>query len=193
MAISGVLRLIRRFVDADAQPRGVFFTYHKPSYRAEYKRVFGGVERFGHEYTGIDFERAWLERTQLHKNPELYAILQAEAERVIGRLTRGDNIARIVKKQLAGCDPRHRLTMEDIARRLGISARTLRRRLTVEGVDYNDLVKRTRIEMAKRMLENPHMSIQETAYTMGYGTPGAFHHAFKRWTGMTPKEYKSSY
>jgi AraC-like DNA-binding protein len=63
----------------------------------------------------------------------------------------------------------------------------------VEGVDYNDLVKWSRIETAKRMLENPHMSIQETAYAMGYGTPDAFHHAFKRWTGMTPKEYRSSY
>jgi len=193
LAMSGFLHLIQRFVGPNAQPRGVFFGYRAPSYHAEYTRVFGGTERFGHAFTGIEFERAWLDRTQLHQNPELYAVLREQAERALGRLVRDENLAQVVKAQLASCDPSQMLTMEEMARLLSMSARTLRRRLVAEGVEYKDMIKQARIGKAKRLLENPRISIQEAAYAMGYATPAAFHRAFKRWTGMTPKEYKSSY
>jgi AraC-like DNA-binding protein len=74
-----------------------------------------------------------------------------------------------------------------------MSARSLRRRMTSEGVSYVELVTLNRMNTAKRMLERPNASIQETAYAMGFASPAAFHRAFKRWTGITPKDYQDSF
>lgn len=193
LAMTGLLRLIRMFVGPHARPRGVFFAHEAPAYRAEYRRIFGGAEHFGHAFTGIEFERTWLARTQLFKNPELYAVLQRQAERSIGRLTRDGNMSELIQEHLASRDPREMPSMEDVARHLGMSARSLRRRLVAEGSEYKDLIARARTRIAKRLLEHPRASIHEIAYAMGFATPAAFHRAFKRWTGMTPNEYKSSY
>jgi len=192
LAMSGYLRLIRMFAGHNAWPRGVFFAYQAPDYRDEYTRIFGGVERFGHAFTGIVFERAWLENTQLFYHPEIYSILKGQAERALGRLMRNGNQAEFVQDYLASCDPRQMPSMEQVAMHFGMSVRSLRRRLVAEGIGFIDLVRQARVSLAKRMLENPHTSIREIAYAMGFATPETFHRAFKRWTRMTPKEYRSS-
>jgi AraC-like DNA-binding protein len=193
LAMTGLVRLMRMFVGADARPRRVLFEYEAPAYHAEYTRVFGGAECFGQAFTGIELDRAWLDCTQLHKNPELYTALKAQAERTLGRLTRDTDLAELVKQHLAGCEPKHMPSMDEVARHFGMSARSLRRRLFAERWAYKDLVERALAEAAKRMLEDPHTSIHETAYAMGFATPTGFHRAFKRWTGMTPKEHRTSY
>jgi AraC-like DNA-binding protein len=193
LAMSGLVRLLRRFVGASAAPRRVSFTYEAPSYCAEYARCFGGRERFRQSFFGIEFERAWLDHTQLYKNATLYEAMRVQAERALGRLARDAALAERVKTQLHGSDPACMPTMDEVARQLGMSERSLRRRLAQDGVVYRELVESALAHAAKRLLERPTGSIQEAAYAMGFAQPGAFHRAFKRWTGMTPKEYMSSF
>lgn len=193
LALTGLMRLLRIFVGPDAQPRAVCFAYAAPAYRAEYARVFGGVERFGQPFTGLELDRAWLERTQLHTNPELYSLLEAQAERALGRLARDSALVANVLERLGAADPRQPPAMDAVARELGMSARSLRRKLATEGTTYPHLFERARTRMAMRMLEDPQSSIQEVAFAMGFATPAAFHRAFKRWTGKTPKQYKETY
>jgi AraC-like DNA-binding protein len=83
--------------------------------------------------------------------------------------------------------------MDEVARELGMSARSLRRRLQSEGISFSDLVTRNRVVTSKRLLEQPGASIQEIAFAMGFASPSAFHRAFKRWTGLTPKQYQDSF
>lgn len=193
LAMSGHLRFIRVFVGPDVNPRAVFFAYPAPVYRDEYTRIFGGTARFDQDFTGIAFERAWLERTQLFNNPALYSVLKEQAERALGRLKRNGSQAEVVREYLDSCDPKQMPSMEQVARHFGMSARSLQRKLVAEGIKYKELIREARINTAKRTLENSHLSIQEIAYAMGFSTPAAFYRAFKRWTGMTPKEYRSSY
>jgi AraC-like DNA-binding protein len=192
LAMSGLLRLIRLFVGPAARLRCVFFDYKAPAYHAEYRRIFGGVERFGHTFTGIEFERSWLDCTQLHKNTELFTVLTSQAERTLGRLERDAGLAELVKEHLCRCDPGHAPTMDQVARHFGMSVRSLRRRLLLENFAFNDLVEHASTNVAKRMLEDPRSSIDETSYAMGFATPAAFQRAFKRWSGMTPRAYKTS-
>ncbi|MBN1654843.1 MAG: AraC family transcriptional regulator [Deltaproteobacteria bacterium] len=193
LAMSALLRFFRIFVGPNARPNRVFFAYEPPPYRQEYERVFEGTARFEHEFTGIEFESTWLDCSQLFENPELYSVLQRQAEKMLGRITRESKLADIVLKKLALADPSKIPLMQEIARHFGMSARSLQRRLVAEGVGYKEVVEQARGEIAKRILESPYMSIKETAYAMGFTSPAAFHRAFKRWTGMTPKQYKSSY
>jgi AraC-like DNA-binding protein len=193
LAMSGLLRLLRLFAGPAANARRVCFEYEPPPHRDEYTRIFAGSECFGQSYTGIDFDRAWLERTQLYENPELYTALQTQAERALGRVQRELNLVDRVHEHLTSYEPAQMPAMDDVARHFDMSARSLRRRLSAEGASYKALLERALATIAKRLLENPRMSIQQTADAMGFATPASFHRAFKRWTGLTPKAYKASY
>jgi len=83
-----------------------------------------------------------------------------------------------------------RTDMNAVARALGLSARSLRRRLCDEGVSYNTIAEDALATLAKQLLSDEARSIQETAYSMGFSDPSAFYRAFKRWTGTTPKTYR---
>jgi AraC-like DNA-binding protein len=191
-AMTSLLIVLRQFAGDTARPTQVSFAYPAPPHAAEYARIFRGAERFDAAFTELHFPRAWLEKRQLFQSPELYALLKSEAERTLGRLDRDAMLSDRIERILARHGPQA-VTMETVARELDMSARSLRRRMLAEGVRYGDLVTRSRTNLAKRMLETPSLSIQEIAYAMGFASPTAFHRAFKRWTGKTPKEYRDSF
>jgi len=191
-AIVGFHRLVSHFAGRDRMIRRVFFEYSAPVYRAEYDRIFGPGARFGHAFTGIQFERTLLDRQKLPQRPELYAALESLAERKLTRITREGGHAERLKEYLAAHPPADWPDMETIARRFDMSVRSLRRRLEEEGVSFAELLDEVRTTVAKRMLDEPSRSIYETAYAMGFSDPSAFHRAFKRWTGMTPAQYRAT-
>jgi AraC-like DNA-binding protein len=82
--------------------------------------------------------------------------------------------------------------MATAARDLGVSERSLRRRLASENTSYRELVRATLEASAGHMLRDPARSIKETAAALGFVDARTFHRAFKRWTGMTPMEYRET-
>jgi len=153
-------------------------------------RIFAGRERFSHAFTGLELERSWLDRAQLDRSPELCALLQTRAELLLARVEQDAPAAERVKRWLVAQRWQTRPTMDAIARDLGMSARSLRRRLLEERVLFSELVDDARASHAKRMLADPRRSVQETAFALGFATPAAFSRAFKRWTGVAPSAYR---
>jgi AraC-like DNA-binding protein len=194
-AVAGMLPL---FAGGTAHPTEVRFTHARPSYVAEYQRIFRGTARFDQAYTELLLPRVWLDERQRYggqapeRSPELFEALQQQAERSAVRLDRDSSIRTQIER-LASAQAPQSLTMEGIARTLGMSARSLRRRLAEEGLSFSELVVSYRASAAKRILERPQASIQEAARDLGFTSVSAFHRAFKRWTGMTPKEYQDSF
>jgi AraC-like DNA-binding protein len=188
----GFLRMMRHLVRSEVTARAVYFEYAAPDYRAEYARIFGGIERFEHEFTGIEFDAALLDQGHMPQKGELYTVLESLAERKLSRVTREGGHAERLRDYLVSNALAQRPQMDAVARSLGISVRSLRRRLDEEGVSYTSLLNEARATVAKRMLEDSSRSIYETAYAMGFSDPSAFHRAFKRWTGMTPTQYRES-
>ncbi|ERP85288.1 AraC family transcriptional regulator [Alcanivorax sp. P2S70] len=81
-------------------------------------------------------------------------------------------------------------SLEAMADRLAVSARTLKRHLQQAGLSYRQLQDEERYRQAQRLLEKPDLSISEVAYTLGYSDVANFSKAFKRWSGVTPKGYR---
>jgi AraC-like DNA-binding protein len=79
-----------------------------------------------------------------------------------------------------------------ITRRLGISERTLRRRLKSVGTSYNGILKEMRAAAAKDLLQNKMVTVDRVAAQLGYSESANFRHAFKRWTGQSPQSYRSA-
>ena len=189
-AMAGFLRLLRRFASPDALPHAVYFEHAAPAHRDEYARVFLGKEHFGRPFTAIVFPRAWLDQRKLHQNERLAALLREEARRTLDAMGRSeshtDRITRLLHARPAFRTP----SMHDAARHLGISVRSLRRRLSEEGVSYRGLVASVLANAAKEVLQDGQASVDDAARATGYSETTAFHRAFKRWTGVTPKEFR---
>ena len=188
LALVSFFRMVRYF-GRGATPHEVAFAYPAPHHRAEYTRVFEGRERFDRSFTGVAFDRRLLGSSQVNQDPDLLAALHTQAERRAALLDGAVAYAEKVRAYLVTQTNPGSCDMEMVAHAVGLSARSLRRRLGEEGASFADIVRGARAEVAKGLVLDDD-SIQRVASTLGFSDPSAFHHAFKKWTGMTPREYR---
>lgn len=189
MTMAGVYTLIRSY-SPSGQVKRVAFDYPAPSYSTAYNRVFDGAERFDQTFTGIQFDRALMSVASPYNDEDLQCALRCVAERRLMQVTdcipyhvrAHDVLARQVAPQL--------VPMRQVARKLGVSVRSLRRRLAEEGISYRDISNEACSVVAERLIAMERRTIQEAAYAMGFSDANAFHRAFKRWTGSTPAEFR---
>jgi len=81
-------------------------------------------------------------------------------------------------------------TIAHTARLLGVPVRTLQRRLQQDGLSYSQLVEKTRYELACHLIEGADRSMAQVAKALGYADPASFSRAFRRWTSMSPRQYR---
>jgi AraC-like DNA-binding protein len=189
--VTGFSRLVQSVAGSSTRVHAACFEHPAPDYVGEYARIFAGAARFEQAFTGIAFDRSLLDQEQLHKSPELHAVLSATADRKLSRLDREVSYADRLRGYLAMSSAAERPDMAGMAKRLGLSVRSLRRRLAEEGASYPGLIEEEQAARAKRLLDASGRSIHEVAYEMGFSDASAFHRAFKRWTGMTPSQYRA--
>lgn len=191
MLVAGFYRLLC-FFSIGARPDFVSFQYAPPSYADEYERVFDGMQRFAQPFTGIVFDRALMDLTAPRKDAEVHGVLHELADRRLLRLTQRMPYALRVREQLLRLNPAQRTDMSTVARLLGLSVRSLRRRLDEEGKSYNEVVNEALATAAKHLLHDKQRTIQETAFELGFSDSSTFHRAFRSWTGVTPSEYRNT-
>jgi len=97
-----------------------------------------------------------------------------------------------VENAIASLLPHGMARVDEVARKLGMSRRTLARRLASEGSSFSEVMNRLRLDLAQRHIADPSLSISQIAWLLGYHEVSAFTHAFKRWTGKTPREMRVS-
>lgn len=190
ISMVGLFRLVRAF--GRALPESASFAFARPPHAAEYTRLFEGRERFEQPFTGIVFDKAWLSAPSPDRDEEVHATLRGLAERRLMRIMQRTPYALRVREFLLRQDSwRHRVDMPAVARSLGISVRSLRRRLAHEQTSYTVIANEALAVIAKQLLSQQR-TIQETAYEMGFADTSSFHRAFKQWTGTTPSAYRET-
>jgi len=188
--IVALWRMIRGFVGEDASPLRASFRHAPPAHRAAYARFFAGRACFSRPFSGLELERAWLDRAPASPHSDMRDYLLARAELLLAKADRDVSVAERIRRWLAVQPDLARPRLALAARELGTSTRSLRRRLHAEHVQFSALLDEARAVQAKGMLADGSRSVQETAYALGFRTPSAFSRAFKRWTGMAPKDYR---
>lgn len=171
-------------------PRAVSFRHPPPRDAAPYLRLFGCPVRFGQEEHALTLDRAHLALPVVSADPTLCAILDRHAEELLARLARvddfGQQVRRCVAAALRGGEP----ALERVAAQLHVTPRTLQRRLKELGTTYQQLLDQLRSELATRYLREAQLDISEVAFLLGFSEPSAFHRAFRRWTGTTPRRVR---
>lgn len=190
MAMTGLVRLARALVSPHVVPLRATFEYERATDLAEYRRVFGDVLRFEQPETSVVFDREIADRPQVHQDRELYFLLQAEAERRCCEIGAVARLTARTTRYLNSMSPAQIPEMAVAARDLGMSERSLRRHLATEGTSYRDLVRCALEASADGLLSESSSTIKEIAADLGFVDAAAFNRAFKRWTGLTPAEYR---
>ncbi len=165
--------------------------YPAPPHADQYRQYFDCDVRFDAPRNELVFESALLKGAVPGADPMLYSAILARANMALSELKgqRGlvNEVSAFVLTHLA-----ERPRMEDVAQALGLHERTLRRRLAELGVDYQALMQRFQLERSRALLAEGRRSIQQIAGDVGFGSVSAFHRAFLRWTGHTPKAWRDA-
>jgi AraC-like DNA-binding protein len=118
----------------------------------------------------------------------LLRILTAHADDLLAERHSVSGLQSMVANQLVDLLPSGESRAAAVARRLGMSSRSFTRHLAEEGTTFGEILERLRRRLASRYLADGRMSLQQIAWVLGYSEPGAFTHAYKRWTGTTPRQ-----
>lgn len=191
LALAGFLRLLGYAgASAEGDIRRIDFAYARPADAAHYPRVFRHPCRFRQPVSGIEFDRSWLDRPLPNANPELHQLIVSQAERVLGRVEAHSRLSEQLRSQLRLSFP-HPPSMAALARSLGTSERSLRRRLAEEGTSYSALLREAQCAAAELLLPDRGRSVQQVAAHVGFQSVTAFNRAFKRHSGLTPSQYRA--
>jgi AraC-like DNA-binding protein len=162
----------------------------RPSYAADYERVFGLAPMFGRDHYAFVLPSALLDAPLLHADAEVRAHLEQKAAELLRTRTVDKpwttRVLRIVRQSLPNGQP----TVSSIAKRLGTSRATLNRRLADEQATFSDLLGRVRVDLGTHLLRSSSLSIAEISHALGFSEVAAFHRAFKRWTSENPGDYR---
>jgi len=174
-------------------PTAVHFRHAAPSDCSEHRRIFGSEVVFGAADNCARFDAALLQLPVPNADVTLYPVLQRHADQLLQeklRLHSTPDLVGQVRARIA-----HRLAQDGarlggVAEDLGLTLRTLQRKLQEAGVGFQQVLDQTRRELAEDYLRQRHLSLVDIAFLLGYQDQSAFSHAFKEWTGMTPGGYR---
>jgi len=164
------------------------FAFPPPADTREHARVFGLEPRFAAADAALVFSRRdWDGPTRMH-DPGLFALLDRHAKALAGGASVA--LAARVRAAIAADLPGREPTLAAAARRLGVTGRTLQRRLSAEGTRFARLVDDVRRERAEAFLGAGDVAVAEVSWLVGFSEQSAFTRAFRRWTGRSPTEFR---
>ncbi len=169
------------------------FAHPRPENVEEHERIFQSPLVFGQPGNELVIEKNFLEKPIFLASPGLLEALERFAENMLDELRSpdvwSDKVTRLLGKRLIRGK---RVSIGIIAGKLAVSARVLQAKLKKEGGAYQKLLDRVRKEIALSYLQKPDATILDITFLLGFSEQSAFNHAFKRWTGQTPRMFRRS-
>ena len=190
--ISATVVVLKAMTETDISPTQVTFEHNPPGDLSSYKKAFQCKILFNEPQYSITYKTSDLEtrtaKADISINQFLLDRVEEETEGIeLSASKIASDIEALIKDALPSGIP----GIRQIASHVGMSNRTLTRRLSEKGLTYRDLIKKSQEEVAKNLLKNTNRSIGEIAFETGFSEQSAFNRAFKRWTGYSPSEFRN--
>lgn len=189
--LGSLLACFRTLTAEPLRPLAVELPYAAPGHAVAYRETFQCPVRFGTRRTALILHESDLTRPVHSADRSLQPLLQARAEDQSRARNESASMAARVAIFLRAGRPGSMPNVTETAKALGVSARTLARRLAVEGTAFQRLSDAHRRALCCRMLSQSAYTIEEIALVAGYSELSTFHRAFRRWTRKTPARFRA--
>jgi AraC-like DNA-binding protein len=188
-----LIRLCRQMTGVRLTPSRARITHRRGSRGgSEVAPYFGRNLTFGAKNDELTFAERIRGAAVISADPYLNELLVANCEKALShRRTNRGAFRAAVENAIVPLLPHGRASASQIATSLGLSQRTAARRLALEGVTFSEVLQSLRGDLAKQYLADRDLSISRIAWLLGYEEASAFTHAFKRWSGKTPREARA--
>ena len=190
-AVALLVNGMRRMIGPQWAPKQVHFEHPRPADVAPYEKFFAADILFNRPRNGLVVDAADLDLRPETADPRLHEILEAHADAILWVRPQEDGIIDLLRAFVVRSLGAGYPAIDVAAHEIGVSVRTLQRRLREIGTDYSELVDDTRRDLARRYLDEEGLTLKEIAHLLGYSQPSAFNRAWRRWTGGTPQEYRN--
>jgi AraC-like DNA-binding protein len=190
--VTALVRMARQLTSQRLMPKLVTFIHHRDPESSEFQAFFGGHLVFGAKADRVTFAATVKDTPVTTADPYLNKLLVTYCEEARSRRPGARGALRSsVENAIVPLLPHGKARAADIAKRLGMTQRTVARRLSAERLTFTGVLESLRFDLAQRYLADEDISISEIAWLLGYQEVSAFTHAFRRWTGKTPRETRS--
>jgi len=183
----------RNFLNFDGWD-AVWFEHSAPENPAlleDYKVLFGCEVLFDQPVSGIRVRETALDLPLPQANEQILQTLLEHATQLLAGLDKNQTVSNQVKNILRLMLKQQAPSSQMIAEKLGMSSRTLQRKLGEEGTHYQDVLNELRLELALYFLKNTALSLESIAFELGYAEARSFYRSFKQWTGHTAGSYRT--
>ena len=182
----GFLRVLRTLTNRDLAPSRMSFVHGRGAELRDVHRILRCPVEFLQPTDNWVLPQQVMELPIISEDHHLLQILETHADVLLAERHSNTGVRNLVEDQLVGTLASGRVGVASIAEQLGMSERSLRRRLAEEGTSFGEVLDHLRHRLAVRYLRDQHVSLKQVAWLLGYSEVGAFNHAFKRWTGIPP-------
>jgi AraC-like DNA-binding protein len=191
-AATGLINMLRKATNRELMPEQVTFRHARNENTAAFDEYFGCKVHFGDQENSYTFRAVDLDMPLATADSELYKVLKNCCEHALQIKARDTptliiEVERLISDRLTVGEA----TLEDVARALGMSPRTLSRRLARDGTTFFSILEDLRKSLAENYLHEKDLVLAEIAFLLGYSGLSSFSDAFKRWTGTTPGQYRN--
>lgn len=184
--VAAVVRACRAITKRHVIPESISFAHaRKPT--PELSRFFGSPIVFGADDDELTFSSAIRSIAVVSADPYLNDLLVHYCEQALAGQRACGSFCASVENTLAVLLPHGKARMSEVARKLGLTPKTLARRLAAEGLTFSDILRNLRIGLADRHLADRTLSISQIAWLLGYRGVSAFTNAYRHWTGYAPR------
>ncbi len=169
----------------------IYFRHPAPADLHEHARILQAPVRFSRPIDGLRVPAGVVDWPILFSDPSLLARHESNVQDCLRAVGDVQDVTRRARQTVAELLRGDTPAVEDVARRMGMSARSLQRALAGERSTYREVVDGVRKDLALWHLRQPNISVAQVALLLGFSEPSAFHRSFKRWPGATPRTFRS--
>lgn len=189
-SIASVVAISQEVSTARFRPLRVWFRHPAPVSIGAHEGHFGCPVRFGADRDAILVSAQSLQTANRVGDSGISQFFDSHLEETLSKLDDAASLERRVRIEISRALSQGIPKISDVAGRLGLSGRTLQRRLSQRGHSFRALVDLSRRELAERLLRETAYPLAEVAFLTGFSEQSAFNRAFKRWAGQTPRSYR---
>lgn len=190
--LASAISIARQVSPVPVAPLEVLIRHPAPQDVAAHEAWFGAPVRFGADLDALLFADTTLAQPNILGDAGISGYLASQLDKELSKIADDAPLVGRTKDAIAQALSEGAPKMADIARDLGLSARSFHRRLSEHGMSFQILTEETRRDLAEGLLRDERHSLAEIAFLTGFAEQSSFTRAFKRWVGMTPASYRKA-